>query len=194
MCGRKFSKPSHFYVTAWITNNLGKPITDAAGNIATPFQFGSGHFRPIKAADPGLIYDSSYDDYLLYLCSVGTKSLNDIDPTFKCPDDPPSSVNLNYPSFAIPNLNGTVIITRTVTNVGRCNRKYFFKAKPPAGVRVKASPSTLYFDQIGQKQSFNITVSPRNDPTVRKSDYGFGWYTWTDGHYRVRSPMAVYLP
>ncbi|XWS18567.1 hypothetical protein CRYUN_Cryun32bG0056200 [Craigia yunnanensis] len=185
---------SALMTTTRITNNFGKPITDAAGNIAAPFQFGSGHFRPIRAADPGLIYDSSYDDYLLYLCSVGPKALNDINPTFKCPDEPPSSVNLNYPSFAIPNLNGTVIITRTVTNVGRCNRKYFFKAKPPPGVRVKASPSTLYFDQIGQKKSFNITVSPRNNPTVGKSGYGFGWYTWTDGYYRVRSPMAVSLP
>ncbi|XWS12444.1 hypothetical protein CRYUN_Cryun37aG0089400 [Craigia yunnanensis] len=184
---------SALMTTTWTTNNLGKPITNADGNIATPFQLGSGHFQPIKAADPGLIYDSSYDDYLLYLCSVGPKALNYIDSTFKCPDEPPSPVNLNYPSFAISNLNSTVIITRTVTNVGRRKRTYFFKAKAPPGVRVRASPSTLYFDKIGQKQSFNITVSPRNDPTVRKSDYVFGWYTWTDGHYRVRSPMAVYL-
>ncbi|XVF40241.1 hypothetical protein PTKIN_Ptkin01aG0096300 [Pterospermum kingtungense] len=185
---------SALMTTSSITNNLGKRITDAAGNIATPFQFGSGHFRPIKAADPGLIYDSSYHDYLLYLCSVGPKILKNIDSTFKCPNKPPSSVNLNYPSFAISNLNTTYIITRTVTNVGRCNSKYLFKAKPPPGVRVKASPAILYFDQLGQKKSFNITVSPRNDPKMKKSDYGFGWYTWTDGHYRVRSPMAVYLP
>ncbi|XWS18563.1 hypothetical protein CRYUN_Cryun32bG0056100 [Craigia yunnanensis] len=185
---------SALMTTAWITNNLDKPITDAAGNIATPFQFGSGHFRPIKAADPGLIYDSSYDDYILYLCSVGPKALNKIDSTFKCPDEPPSSVNLNYPSLAIPNLDNTVIITRTITNVGRNNSKYLFEANPPPGVRVDASPSTLYFDQIGQKQSFKITVSPINDPTVRKSEYGFGWYSWTDGYYSVRSPIAVYLP
>ncbi|XP_022715683.1 subtilisin-like protease SBT5.6 [Durio zibethinus] len=185
---------SALMTTTGITNNIGRPITDSLGNIATPFQFGSGHFRPVKAADPGLIYDASYDDYLLYLCYAGPKALKEIKSAFKCPDEPPSSVNLNYPSFAIPNLNTTVAITRTVTNVGRRKSRYFFTAKPPAGVRVKASPSILHFNRVGQKQSFTITVSPRNDPTARKSEYGFGWYTWADGYYHVRSPMAVYLP
>ncbi|EOY27864.1 Subtilase family protein, putative isoform 1 [Theobroma cacao] len=183
---------SALMTTARITNNLDQLIRDEVGNTATPFQYGAGHFQPIKAADPGLIYDASYDDYLLYLCSLG---LNKLDSTFKCPEDPPSPVNLNYPSFAIPNLNGTVTITRTVTNVGSSNSKYYFSVKPPPGVHVKASPSILFFDHIGQKQSFSITVSPKDfGPIAKRSAYGFGFYTWTDGFYRVRSPMAVYLP
>ncbi|XVE88289.1 hypothetical protein DITRI_Ditri19aG0057800 [Diplodiscus trichospermus] len=173
---------SALMTTAWITNNLDEPIADADGNIATPFQFGSGHFQPIKAADPGLIYDSSYDDYILYLCSI---RLNNIDSRFNCPEEPPSPLNLNYPSFTIPYLDGTVIVTRTVTNVGRGNSTYFFKVERPPGVIVNASPSTLYFEQIGQKQSFNIIVSAANDPTMRMSEYVFGWYIWTDGYYQI---------
>ncbi|XVF27415.1 hypothetical protein REPUB_Repub14bG0104800 [Reevesia pubescens] len=169
---------SALMTTTWITNNLDWTITDGASNIATPFQFGAGHFQPIKAADPGLNYDSSYDDYLFYLCSAGPKAPKRTDhPTFECLDDPPLSVNLNYPPFVIPNLNSTITILRTVTNVGRRKSTYLFRVKSPPGFRVKASTSTLKFDQIGQKQSFQIIVSPINDPKARKSEYGFGWYT-----------------
>ncbi|KAK8493069.1 hypothetical protein V6N13_078143 [Hibiscus sabdariffa] len=185
---------SALMTTAAITNNLGEPITDANGNAATPFQFGAGHFRPTKAVDPGLIYDATYNDYLLYLCAAGPNALIELNSPFKCPANPPSTLTLNYPSFAITNLNSTVTIRRTVTNIGRPRSTYFFSAKPPLGVRVKVTPSILPFKRLGQKLSFTITVSPTNDPTVTKSEYVFGWYSWDDGHYHVRSPMAVYLP
>ncbi|KAK8612783.1 hypothetical protein V6N13_092890 [Hibiscus sabdariffa] len=184
---------SALMTTAATTNSLGKPIADANGNDATPFEFGSGHFRPTKAVDPGLVYDATYNDYLLYLCTVGPTCLIELNSTFKCPANPPSTLSLNYPSLAIPNLNTTVTITRTVTNIGRPKSTYFFSAKLPLGVRVKATPSVLQFKRIGEKLSFIITVSPRNDPTTKKSEYGFGWYSWDDGYYHVRSPMAVYV-
>ncbi|KAK8484998.1 hypothetical protein V6N11_019461 [Hibiscus sabdariffa] len=185
---------SALMTTATITNNLGELITDANGNAATPFQFGAGHFRPTKAVDPGLIYDATYEDYLLYLCAAGPNALIELNSPFKCPANPPSTLTLNYPSFAITNLNTTITIRRTVTNIGRPRSTYFFSAKPPLGVRVKATPSILPFKRLGQKLSFTITVSPTHDPTVTKSEYVFGWYSWDDGHYHVRSPMAVYLP
>lgn len=171
-------------------NNKGLPITNADGSIATPFSFGSGHFCPTKAADPGLVYDASYEDYLLYLCSHGFSFTN---PVFRCPNKPPSALNLNYPSIAIPNLNATATVKRTVTNVGGSKSAYFFSAKPPMGVSVKANPSILFFDHIGQKKSFTITVRLASE-TTRQSltkQYVFGWYSWTNGLHLVRSPMAV---
>ncbi|KAL5839221.1 hypothetical protein ACOSQ3_011926 [Xanthoceras sorbifolium] len=182
---------SALMTTAWMRNNKGLPITEANGNLGTPFSYGSGHFRPNKAMDPGLVYDASYNDYLLYLCSTGLK-----DPAFKCPKVLPSAANLNYPSLAIPKLNGTVIVKRTVTNVGSSKSSvYFFTAKPPLGVSIKASPSLLFFDRVGQKKSFTITVRARREMVRehQKNEYAFGWYTWTDGHYYVRSPIAVSL-
>ncbi|TXG47753.1 hypothetical protein EZV62_027047 [Acer yangbiense] len=184
---------SALMTTAWMKNNEGLPISEANGNLGTPFTYGSGHFRPIKAMDPGLIYDASYNDYLLYLCSSSSSRLNDTNLTFKCPKVIPSAANLNYPSLAIPNLNGTVIVKRTVTNVGSSSKSvYFFTAKPPLGVSVKATPNLLFFNRVGQKKSFTITVRARRGKHQRNV-YGFGWYTWTDGHYYVRSPMAVSL-
>lgn len=178
-------------LAAGLNNNEHNLITDASGNSADPFQFGSGHFRPTKAADPGLVYDASYKDYLLFLCSSGSKSL---DSSFKCPKNSPSPVNLNYPSLAIPKLNGSVSAIRTVTNVGGSNSVYFVSVKPPPGISVKVSPPILFFNRAGQKKSFTITVKLDNGITadsIEKDKYAFGWYTWSDGIHNVRSPMAV---
>lgn len=175
-------------------NNKGQPIADPSGNAATPFAFGSGHFRPAKAANPGLVYNASYADYLLYLCSH--ESMKYFDPTFKCPKVIPPSYNLNYPSISISNLNGTVTIKRTVTNVGASNSVYFFSAKPPSGFSVKASPSVLFFDHVGQSRSFTITVKARNSGKAgmhNEGEFAFGWYSWNDNYHNVRSPITVSL-
>ncbi|KAJ0018493.1 hypothetical protein Pint_10151 [Pistacia integerrima] len=184
---------SAIMTTAGLRNNEGKPITDQLGKIATPFMFGSGHFRPTKAVDPGLVYDASHEDYLLYLCSIGTDKP---EPKFKCPQNPPLPVNLNYPSLAIPKLNGTVIVKRTVTNVGGDGKSvYFFSSKPPLGISVKATPSVLFFNHVGQKKSFTIKVKARGGMARKylKNEYGYGWYSWNDGLHNVRSPMAIAL-
>lgn len=173
-----------------MNNNQGNTITDASGNPADPFQFGGGHFRPAKAADPGLIYDASYTDYLFYLCSIGVK----IDSTFTCPRHSPGQVNLNYPSLAIPGLRDSVTVVRTVTNVGSSKSIYFVSVKPPLRISVKIWPPILHFNRVGEKISFTITVkvaASGTTGTVEKQKYGYGWYTWSDGIHNVRSPMAV---
>ncbi|KAJ7968812.1 Subtilisin-like protease [Quillaja saponaria] len=184
---------SAIMTSAGIRNNLGFALTDEAGNPATPFSYGSGHFRPTKAADPGLVYDASYTDYLLYACSIGAK---DLVKAFKCPKASIKVIDLNYPSIQISKLNGTLTVKRTVTNVGSSKSVYFFTAKPPMGFSIKASPSILFFDHVGQSKSFTITVKARTEVLAKKNEkdeYAFGWYTWTDGPHIVRSPIAVSL-
>ncbi|RVW79013.1 Subtilisin-like protease SBT5.6 [Vitis vinifera] len=167
---------SALMTTAGLVNNIGKPITDSSGNPANPFQYGSGHFRPTKAADPGLVYDTTYTDYLLYLCNIGVKSL---DSSFKCPKVSPSSNNLNYPSLQISKLKRKVTVTRTATNVGSARSIYFSSVKSPVGFSVRVEPSILYFNHVGQKKSFDITVEARNPKASKKNDteYAFGWYS-----------------
>ncbi|KAI3456086.1 hypothetical protein Pfo_012749 [Paulownia fortunei] len=177
---------SALMTTAKLTNNLGKPITDAQGNSATPFEYGAGHIQPSKATDPGLVYDASYTDYLLFLCS---SSSNLLDPSFNCPRVVPSPSNFNYPSITIANLKGLLTVKRTVTNVGIGNSSYSVTINRPPGYSVRISPATLYFSAPGEKQSFNITVQAES--TARKNVYAFGWYTWSDGIHQVRSPIAV---
>ncbi|KAG7026499.1 Subtilisin-like protease SBT5.6, partial [Cucurbita argyrosperma subsp. argyrosperma] len=134
---------SALMTTATTTNKYGHPITDDSttdNSPATPFSFGSGHFRPTKAADPGLVYDANYTDYLHYLCGL---KMNSIDRLLQ--------------SWA------------------------------PPGVAVRASPSVLYFDRVGQRKRFTITVSGK----VKGNGYSFGWFAWSDGVHYVRSPIAI---
>ncbi|GFZ07151.1 subtilase family protein [Actinidia rufa] len=183
---------SALITSAGQNNNMGMPITDATGNPANPFQYGSGHFRPTMAADPGLVYDALYTDYLLFLCSNGIKKIPLL---FKCPKVSPPAHNLNYPSLAVSRLNGTVTVKRTVTNVGVGKSVYISSVKPPLGLSVKVSPATLLFSRVGQKKSFTVTVKAEGGAAGKEgnTEYRFGWFTWTDGVHTVRSPMAVSL-
>ncbi|KAL7212676.1 hypothetical protein ACSBR2_015372 [Camellia fascicularis] len=63
---------SALITTARLKNNMGQPITDANGSPATPFHYGAGHFQPSKAEDPGLVYDTTYNDYFLFLPNNST--------------------------------------------------------------------------------------------------------------------------
>ncbi|KAL2484238.1 subtilase family protein [Forsythia ovata] len=176
---------SAMMTTAKITNNMGRTITDSLGNIASPFEYGAGHIQPSKAADPGLVYDASYMDYLLFLCG-STRIL--LDP-FECPRVLPLPSDLNYPSLAIANLKKVMTVKRTVTNVGTKNSSYSLRINPPPGYSVKISPATLHFRATGEKRSFSITVKAKN--TAKKNKFSFGSYTWSDGIHQVRSPITV---
>ncbi|CAI0475255.1 unnamed protein product [Linum tenue] len=185
---------SAIMTTASVKNKKGEAITDQSGDKATPFEFGSGHFRPSRAADPGLVYDASYGDYLLYLCSYG---LRNADKRFECPEVLPPTYDLNYPSVSVPKLNGSATVRRTVTNVGGAGKAaYFFGGKPPPGLTVEARPSVLYFSRVGEKKSFELRVTVRNRTAAEgnfRGGYGFGWYAWRDDYHVVRSPIAVSL-
>ncbi|XP_031129486.1 subtilisin-like protease SBT5.6 isoform X2 [Ipomoea triloba] len=174
-------------MTSATTENVkGEAIEDAYGEVAGPFHYGAGHIQPSKAADPGLVYDSSYTDYLLFICSVTGTSL---DPSFKCPEKDLSPSNLNYPSLAIAGLKGSMVVKRTVTNVGSANATYSVEVKAPAGYSVKISPMVLRFMEVGEKQSFSVSVKAESVKKV--GEFGFGWYKWSDGIHMVKSPIVV---
>ncbi|CAL5411537.1 unnamed protein product [Camellia sinensis] len=168
---------SSCFGTAGLNNNMGQPITDANGSPATPFHYGAGHFQPLKAEDPGLVYDTTYTDYFLFLPNNSTNKFV------------PSPSNLNYPSLAIAKLEGIMTVNRTVTNVGSDRSSYNSTIIPPVGYSVEISPTTLDFSYLGEKKSFSITV--KSEIGSRRDEYSFGWYMWGDGIHMVRSPIAV---
>ncbi|XP_059664690.1 subtilisin-like protease SBT5.6 [Cornus florida] len=179
---------SALVTTAGVNNNMGTQMTDALGNPATPFHYGAGHFQPTKAADPGLVYDATYIDYLPFLCN--SSGVNKFDPSFQCPEQLPSSSNLNYPSLAIAGLNGTMTVNRTVTNVGGNGGVYTLTIEKPVGYMVEISPTILQFNHLGEKKKFTITVKEESGMN-KTGEYAFGWYVWSDGIHIVKSPIAV---
>ncbi len=46
-------------------------MLNATDSLATPFSYGAGHVQPNRAMDPGLVYDTTIDDYLNFFCALG---------------------------------------------------------------------------------------------------------------------------
>ncbi|KAG8077788.1 hypothetical protein GUJ93_ZPchr0007g5199 [Zizania palustris] len=185
---------SAIMTTATTSNAAGGPIMDADGTVAGPMDYGSGHIRPRHAMDPGLVYDASYQDYLLFACAASGGA--QLDHSLPCPATPPPPYELNHPSLAIHGLNGTVTVHRTVTNVGlqgKGNARYSVAVVEPMGVSVKVSPKNLSFSRTNEKKSFRIKIEAKKGRTGWRVNGQFvaGSYTWSDGVHVVRSPIAV---
>lgn len=155
-----------------------------------PFSYGAGHVQPNQAVDPGLIYNLTSNDYLNFLCALGYNqsqiSLFSDEP-YQCPKSY-SLANFNYPSLTVPDLSGSVTLTRTVTNVGSPGT-YKVRVRNPAGVSVSVRPKRLRFSKIGQEKAFYVTLKAKSKGV---KDYVFGELLWFDNkqHY-VRSPIVV---
>ncbi|KAF8101001.1 hypothetical protein N665_0212s0041 [Sinapis alba] len=186
---------SALVTTALQTDPFGGEPISAEGsprNPATPFDYGGGLVNPGKVADPGLVYDMGYDEYVHYLCSAGYKNKsisNLLGKMYTCPSPTPSMLDVNMPSITIPYLNEEIIVTRTVTNVGPVGSVYKAVIEPPLGIKLQVSPETLEFGPNTKKITFTVKVST----THRwNTDYYFGSLTWTDnGAHNVRIPLSV---
>ena len=100
------------------------------------FRQGAGHVRPNNAADPGLVFDSGFDDWLGFLC--GTQLLDRVLHWRRHPGLDPS--DLNVASIAIGDLAGIADRHATVTNVGNGPATYTPCVTGMAGVDVGVSP------------------------------------------------------
>ncbi|RRT66095.1 hypothetical protein B296_00012329 [Ensete ventricosum] len=198
---------SALMTTAYAAYPSGDSIIDAAtGRAATPFDLGAGHVDPLRAIDPGLIYDLTVDDYLDFLCASNytpfriaslTKRSN-----FTCDATRTYAVSeLNYPSFAVafPVTAADVVAgeamtvkhRRTLTNVGRPGA---YKATVRAwagteagGVKVAVEPSELSFTEVGERRSYTVSFSAAGQPS---GTTGFFRLEWSDGEHVVTSPLA----
>ncbi|GIH09987.1 hypothetical protein Rhe02_80540 [Rhizocola hellebori] len=174
------------------TDNTGAPILRGTVN-ATPLDFGAGHVNSGGSFDPGLVYDSNFEQWVQFIC--GTKqltgptcdSVGSIDPS-----------DLNYPSIAVGDLAGVQSVKRTVTNTANHAAIYQAKVQAPAGFKVTVSPDTLIIPK-GRSASFKVTITRTTAPL---NAYAFGSLTWKEfpgfdvpglgkRDHVVRSPIAV---
>lgn len=166
-------------------------MTNASHVKATPFSYGAGHVQPNRAMDPGLVYDLITTDYLDLMCALGyTKSQIEkfSETPYSCPSVNISLINFNYPSITVPNLNGSITVTRTIKNVGS-PATYRAQVFRPVGISVLVQPKSLKFKKIGETKTFKVTLKSKSGRGVR--DYVFGQLKWSDGKHYVRSPIVV---
>ncbi|XP_044483865.1 subtilisin-like protease SBT4.4 isoform X2 [Mangifera indica] len=172
------------------------PMNDTKDSLAE-FSYGSGYINPIKAINPGLIYEASEEDYIRMLCSAGYSSeklrLITRDNS-TCPEasKKTSPKDFNYPSMASQILAGksfTVNFHRTVTNVGLPNSTYKVHVLSNSEVRIKVVPDILSFKSINEKKSFDVIVTGKGVPL--SIEILSASVVWSDGKHRVRSPIAL---
>ncbi|WP_412541288.1 S8 family peptidase [Longispora sp. K20-0274] len=178
---------SAIMTTATQKDNNGLPIQNL-GKDATPLNFGAGHVQPAKAFDPGLVYESTLENWFSYICALGQKPAASV-MDLNCDDFPkidPS--DLNGPSIAIGGLGGTQTVTRTVKNVTNKVALYTAKVEAPAGTTVQVTPSRLALAP-GKSATFRVKITWSGAPFGK---YTFGALTWNDSNgHSVRSPIAV---
>ncbi|KAK1399599.1 Cucumisin [Heracleum sosnowskyi] len=169
-------------------------IMDPRKNPDAEFAYGSGQIDPMKAVDPGLVFDASEEDYVDFLCNEGynTSLVRLIAGDASNCSTPGKTWDLNYPSFALSLLDGEEVsatYTRTVTNVGSPNSTYNYEAFLPPSFAVVVEPTVLTFTEVGEKKAFTLKIVGL--PIVQVPIVS-GSLTWTDGNYIVRSPIVIF--
>ena len=160
----------------------------AAENVpALIFRQGAGHVRPNVAANPGLVYDSSFNDWLAFLCGT-TTGVNPASCTaLKNAGYSTDPSDLNSASIAIGDLAGAQTVTRKVTNVGNAAATYTSSVTGMSGITTTVSPTSLTLNP-GETKSFTVSFLRT---TATLNTYTGGQLRWTSGSTVVRSPIVV---
>ncbi|XP_066324107.1 subtilisin-like protease 4 [Miscanthus floridulus] len=177
------------------TADLVGPGDAMPGDAASYFVTGASEVNPMKAMDPGLVYDLTTGDFIPYLCGMGLgedRIRKIVEPAHaSCAETGEiAAKDLNYPSIMIVTGDDVrqVEAKRTVTNVGEPEETYSAEVFAP-GVDVAVNPSTLAFSDIDQKRDFVVTVKREaNTPTKAVVE---GELKWVSGKHAVRSPMVI---
>ncbi|XP_066352286.1 subtilisin-like protease SBT1.5 [Miscanthus floridulus] len=203
---------SALMTTAYVRDNSnGTMVDESTGAVAGAFDFGAGHVDPMRAMDPGLVYDITPGDYVNFLCNLNYTEQNIHAVTRRQADCRGArraghAGNLNYPSLsatfvaAADGARATTMRThfiRTVTNVGGGGRAvYRASVAAPEGCNVTVQPRQLAFRRDGQRLSFTMRVeaavaAPGKRMEPGSSQVRSGALTWSDGRHVVRSPIVV---
>ena len=161
-------------------------------NTDLELSFGAGHLNPVKAANPGLVYDAGEADYIKFMCGEGYRAEH---LKLITGDNTTCTINgtvwdLNVPSFTLSldwlGKPVTRTYTRTVTNVGSAVSTYKAKLTAMAGLTVKVEPTVLTFKSLGEKKNFTLTATAGGDKRLS------GTLVWDDGVFQVRTPFVAY--
>ena len=151
------------------------------------FRQGAGHVQPNVATNPGLVYDSGWNDWLAFLCG----SSNAVSPS-SCASLAGAGYSfdasdMNTASIAIADLAGIQTVTRKVRNVGTTAATYAPSISGMTGISVALNPPSLVLNP-GQTATFTVTFTRT---TAALNAYQGGQLTLSDGSHNVRIPLVI---
>lgn len=125
------------------------------------FAYGAGHVDPIKAVNPGLVYEVDKSDHINFLCGMNyiLKMLQLISGEAVTCTGKTLPKNLNYPSMTARVAAGKqfqVNFSRTLRNLGM---RSTYKAEVSGSkFDVRVIPEALSLNTMHEKESFELTV------------------------------------
>ncbi|XP_074568709.1 subtilisin-like protease SBT1.6 [Curcuma longa] len=196
--------------SALMTTAMEAGIRDEAKeNSGGPLAMGAGYLCPERAADPGLVYDLEYEDYVELLCGLNyTARAIDIitgRAGVRCGDAGAGLWGFNYPAFVASaedvTLMGEAVFQRRLrrVDVGKKGQWYRAEVASPEGYAVEVEPRRLWFARSGEGErvEFRLALrciedSPNNG---RRWWWRGGSLTWREEggkKRRVKSPIVVF--
>jgi len=152
----------------------------AENNPVLIFRQGAGHVDPNKAANPGLVFDSGFADWIAFICGTQPGS-------FCAPGQAIDPSDLNVASIAIGDMAGIQTVTRKVTNVTGGTATFNASVTGMGGFTTLVSPSSLTLAR-GATGTFTVTFTRTS---AALSAYTGGQLRWTNGSQVVRVPIVV---
>jgi Subtilase family/Fibronectin type-III domain/Peptidase inhibitor I9/PA domain len=152
----------------------------AENNPVLIFRQGAGHVQPNNAANPGLVFDSGFNEWLAFLCGTGQLTAS------YCPSIRIDPSNLNVASIAVGDMAGVQSVTRRVTNVSGASATYTASLTGMSGFEVQLpAPITV---APGATASFTVRFART---TATLNAYTGGQLRLTSGSQVVRVPVVV---
>jgi subtilisin family serine protease len=150
------------------------------------FRQGAGHVDPNKAMNPGLVFNSGFNEWLAFICATQPSGLDATCNALWAAGYSRKASDFNSPSVAFGALAGAQTVTRRLTNVSGQASTYNASFSG-SGISAVVSPSSFTINP-GQSQTVTITVARTTAPL---NAYAGGQITWTDGTHVVRVPVVA---
>ncbi|XP_033148264.1 LOW QUALITY PROTEIN: subtilisin-like protease SBT4.5 [Brassica rapa] len=158
------------------------------------FAYGAGHVDPIKAVNPGLVYEVDKSDHINFLCGMNyiLKMLQLISGEAVTCTGKTLPKNLNYPSMTARVAAGKqfqVNFSRTLRNLGM---RSTYKAEVSGSkFDVRVIPEALSLNTMHEKESFELTLSVSGNGS-EDGKLVSAHLKWSDGVHIVRNPIVIY--
>lgn len=150
--------------SALMTTALTDVVKEDGETPAGPFDMGAGRIDLTRAADPGLVFDMTAQDYL---------------------DGETDPANMNVPTLGFGQVFGHATITRTATSLVAADTTWTVTVDAPAGVEVTVSPDPLEVPANGTV-TFQVSVDAVGTP----ADQYFAQLYLGHGSHQVHMPIA----